>query len=77
MLYEVITYPRLSHRYYALKAKWLGLDKLTHTDRNAPLPGDDNKRYAWADDSGRQHQGVRSWILQEFSPYRVADLTVV
>ncbi len=42
-------YPRLSHRYYALKAKWLGLDKLTHTDRNAPLPGDDNKRYAWAD----------------------------
>lgn len=42
-------YPRLSHRYYALKAKWLGLDKLSHTDRNAPLPGDDGRRYAWPD----------------------------
>ncbi|MGE4529101.1 MAG: M3 family oligoendopeptidase [Rhodospirillaceae bacterium] len=42
-------YPRLSHRYYALKAKWLGLEKLAHTDRNAPLPGDDGKRYAWGE----------------------------
>ena len=31
-------YPRLSHRYYAMKAKWLGLDHLMHYDRNAPLP---------------------------------------
>ena len=31
-------YPRLSHRYYAMKAKWLGLDELMHYDRNAPLP---------------------------------------
>ena len=31
-------YPRLSHRYYKLKAKWLGMDKLAHWDRNAPLP---------------------------------------
>ena len=31
-------YPRLSHRYYALKAKWLGLEKLESWDRNAPLP---------------------------------------
>ena len=31
-------YGRLSHRYYAMKAKWLGLDKLQHWDRNAPLP---------------------------------------
>ena len=30
--------PRLSHRYYALKAKWLGLEKLQVWDRNAPLP---------------------------------------
>ena len=28
-------YGRLSHRYYALKAKWLGLEKLEHWDRNA------------------------------------------
>jgi len=40
-------YPRLSHRYYALKAKWLGQDKLSHFDRNAPLPGDDGKRFSW------------------------------
>ncbi|HZP20169.1 MAG TPA: M3 family oligoendopeptidase [Bauldia sp.] len=31
-------YPRLSHRYYALKAKWFGRDYLNHWDRNAPLP---------------------------------------
>ncbi|MDR1828683.1 MAG: M3 family oligoendopeptidase [Methylobacteriaceae bacterium] len=31
-------YPRLSHRYYAMKARWFGKDKLEHWDRNAPLP---------------------------------------
>src|SRR5665647_3050863 len=31
-------YPRLSHRYYAMKAKWLGKERLSHWDRNAPLP---------------------------------------
>ena len=31
-------YPRLSHRYYALKARWFGRDQLNHWDRNAPLP---------------------------------------
>jgi oligoendopeptidase F len=31
-------YPRLSHRYYALKARWFGKKKLPHWDRNAPLP---------------------------------------
>ena len=31
-------YPQLSHRYYALKAKWFGRKKLAHWDRNAPLP---------------------------------------
>jgi oligoendopeptidase F len=39
--------PRLSHRYYSLKARWLGLDKLQHWDRNAPLPGDDDTEIAW------------------------------
>ena len=34
-------YPQLAHRYYALKASWLGLDKLQYWDRNAPLPGED------------------------------------
>jgi len=43
----VTAYPRLSHRYYALKAKWLGLDKLQIWDRNAPLPRDDDRRIPW------------------------------
>ena len=34
------SYPRLSHRYYQIKAKWLGKDRLSEWDRNAPLPGD-------------------------------------
>ena len=40
-------YGRLSHRYYALKAKWLGLEKLEHWDRNAPLPGDRDGSITW------------------------------
>ncbi len=40
-------YARLSHRYYALKARWLGLEKLQHWDRNAPLPADDGARIGW------------------------------
>ncbi|VAW11143.1 Oligoendopeptidase F [hydrothermal vent metagenome] len=40
-------YPRLSHRYYALKAKWMGMDKLNHWDRNAPLPDDDDRLIGW------------------------------
>ena len=43
----VADFPRLSHRYYALKAKWLGLEKLQHWDRNAPLPGDDDREVTW------------------------------
>jgi len=42
-------YPRLAHRYYQYKAKWMGLDKLQYWDRNAPLPEDSDKRIAWDD----------------------------
>jgi oligoendopeptidase F len=45
----VADFPRLSHRYYAMKAKWLGLPKLQHWDRNAPLPGADDRQIAWPD----------------------------
>jgi len=41
--------PRLSHRYYQMKAKWLGLPKLMHWDRNAPLPEDDDREIGWND----------------------------
>ena len=40
-------YPRLSHRYYRLKAKWMGLDKLQVWDRNAPLPIEEKKTVTW------------------------------
>ena len=40
-------FPRQAHRYYLMKAKWLGLPKLMHWDRNAPLPDDDDRTIAW------------------------------
>ncbi|MCC4245413.1 M3 family oligoendopeptidase [Stappia indica] len=40
-------YPALSHRYYAMKAGWLGRDVLDFWDRNAPLPSADNRRIPW------------------------------
>ncbi len=40
-------YGRLSHRYYSVKAQWLGDNKLNYWDRNAPLPQDDDKLYTW------------------------------
>ena len=43
------SFPKLSHRYYAMKAKWLGLEKLQHWDRNAPLPSDADSTIAWPD----------------------------
>jgi oligoendopeptidase F len=40
-------YPRLSHRYYALKAKWFGKKRLPHWDRNAPLPAVPTRTIGW------------------------------
>ena len=42
-------YAQISHRYYRMKAKWLGKDKLMHWDRNAPLPAEDTREVPWAD----------------------------
>jgi oligoendopeptidase F len=42
-------HPRLSHRYYALKAKWFGKDKLEFWDRNAPLPKVPQRTIPWAE----------------------------
>jgi oligoendopeptidase F len=42
-------YPRLSHRYYRLKAKWFGREVLDHWDRNAPLPDAEMHTFAWAE----------------------------
>jgi oligoendopeptidase F len=42
-------YPRLSHRYYQLKAKWLGVKELNYWDRNAPLPETPKSLVSWDD----------------------------
>ena len=41
------SYPRLSHRYYALKARWFGVEKLDYWDRNAPPPDEDDRIVPW------------------------------
>ncbi len=43
----VAAYPKLSHRYYALKAKWLGLETMQVWDRNAPLPMESERLVTW------------------------------
>lgn len=40
-------YPRLSHRYYRLKAGWFGKDSLDYWDRNAPVPEEDGRIIPW------------------------------
>jgi oligoendopeptidase F len=42
-------YPRLSHRYYKLKAQWFGKPALDHWDRNAPLPDAQTRVFSWQD----------------------------
>ncbi len=44
----VNAYPKLSHRYYELKRKWLGLDRMQVWDRNAPLPMEEKRVVNWA-----------------------------
>jgi len=42
------SYPRLSHRYYKLKARWFGKEQLNHWDRNAPLPSAPERVFSWS-----------------------------
>jgi oligoendopeptidase F len=56
----VAAYPKLSHRYYALKAKWLGLETLEVWDRNAPLP-DEDKNVRW--------DTARKMVLDAYSDF--------
>jgi oligoendopeptidase F len=62
-------YPLLSHRYYSLKAKWLGMEKLNYWDRNAPLPDQPKQVISWPQ--------ARATVLEaygSFSP-RMAEIT--
>ncbi|EPX85964.1 Oligoendopeptidase F [Rubellimicrobium thermophilum DSM 16684] len=64
----VAAYPRLSHRYYRLKAKWLGLDRLEVWDRNAPLPLEEDRRIPWAE--------AERTVIEAYAAFdpRLADL---
>jgi oligoendopeptidase F len=65
-------HPRLSHRYYAIKARWMGLERLEYWDRNAPLPEDRDKRVSWGDakvvvlDAYRRFSPTLSEIVERF-----------
>ncbi|KKL11770.1 hypothetical protein LCGC14_2542450, partial [marine sediment metagenome] len=64
----VAAYPRLSHRYYELKRKWLGLGRMQVWDRNAPLPMEDPATVTW----DRARDTVMG-AYGDFSP-KMADL---
>jgi len=57
----VAAYPKLSHRYYRLKAKWLGLETLQVWDRNAPLPTDSARVIGWEE--------ARETVLSAYSAF--------
>ncbi|WOI57569.1 M3 family oligoendopeptidase [Palleronia sp. LCG004] len=59
----VDAYPRLSHRYYELKRKWLGLDRMQVWDRNAPLPMETDKIVDWT-----TARGMVMDAYSDFSP---------
>ncbi len=61
-------YPKLSHRYYAMKAKWLGLEFLNNWDRNAPLPETPQAVISWND--------ARETVLSAYSGFapEMADI---
>lgn len=56
-------YKNISHRFYKLKAKWLGVDKIEYWDRNAPLPFSADLHYSW-------DEAVKTVLnaYKEFSP---------
>ncbi|MBA4789971.1 MAG: M3 family oligoendopeptidase [Rhizobiales bacterium] len=62
------SFPRLSHRYYRLKAKWFGKDKLEFWDRNAPLPKVETRDIGWSE--------ARDTVLGAYGTFspRMADI---
>ena len=64
----VAAYPKLSHRYYELKRKWLGLDRMQVWDRNAPLPMEETRIVGWDD--------ARETVMNAYAAFdpRMADL---
>ena len=61
-------YPRLSHRYYALKARWFGRKRLAYWDRNAPLPDVAMRTIPWPE--------ARETVLSAYNAFspQMADI---
>jgi oligoendopeptidase F len=64
------SYASTSHRYYALKAKWFGKDKMDYWDRNAPIPGAEHRDIPWSEARETVHGAYAA-----FSE-KLADITV-
>ncbi|MWB77764.1 M3 family oligoendopeptidase [Pseudooceanicola sp. 216_PA32_1] len=64
----VAAYPKLSHRYYELKRKWLGLDRMQVWDRNAPLPAQETRIIDWTQ--------ARETVMNAYSAFdpRMAEI---
>jgi oligoendopeptidase F len=61
------SYPALSHRYYRLKARWFGVERLPFWDRNAPLPEDQERVIPWSEAAATVLEAYR-----RFSPEMAA-----
>jgi oligoendopeptidase F len=55
------SFPDLSHRYYKIKARWMGTERLDWWDRNAPLPEDEDRKIPW--------QQARATVLDAYSAF--------
>lgn len=62
-------YKDIAHRFYRLKAKWLGVEKINYWDRNAPLPFASDVNYSWP-----EAVEIVLTAYKEFSPrlYKIA-----
>ena len=75
-------YPKLSHRYYALKAGWFKKKKLAHWDRNAPLPFAATGTIAWPEAKNMVLTAYRGFspemagIAEQFFTHRWIDAPV-
>ena len=63
-------YKNIAHRFYKLKAKWLGVKKINYWDRNAPLPFSKDMSFSW-------EEGTKTVLdaYKEFSPelHKIAE----
>ncbi len=73
-------YQNLAHRFYKLKAKWLGVKKISYWDRNAPLPFCNDISYSWDESVQTVLNGYQNFspklckIAQDFFTHNWIDV---